>query len=181
VAAGLLGQGGALRGFALWEPLAWTVRLGPEASARVEVLGPGRFRVDGRAVEVLAVEGSRVTLCAEGSGPRRLGVVCGDGSITVFDGAEGFTFALPDPLDAGAEAHHGGDEIRAPMPGLVKRLTAVAGAAVAKGEVLVVLEAMKMEHALTASRDGVVAEVHVAQGAQVTDGTLLLALEPEDG
>jgi 3-methylcrotonyl-CoA carboxylase alpha subunit len=132
-------------------------------------------------VEELATEGSAVTLRAEGSGPRRLGVVCGVGSVTVFDGAEGFTFALPDPLDAGAEAHHGGDEIRAPMPGLVKRLTAVAGAAVAKGEVLAVLEAMKMEHALTAPRDGVVAEVHVAQGAQVTDGTLLLALEPEDG
>ena len=50
----------------------------------------------------------------------------------------------------------------------------------AKGEVLVVLEAMKMEHALTAPRDGVVAEVLVAAGAQVTDGALLLALEPGD-
>jgi 3-methylcrotonyl-CoA carboxylase alpha subunit len=108
-------------------------------------------------------------------------LICGVGSITVFNGAEGHTFALPDPLDAGAEAHHGGDEIRAPMPGLVKHLAAVPGAAVAKGDVLVVLEAMKMEHALTAPRDGVVAEVLVAQGAQVTDGTLLLALEPEDG
>jgi 3-methylcrotonyl-CoA carboxylase alpha subunit len=38
-----------------------------------------------------------------------------------------------------------------------------------------------MEHALTAPRDGVVAEVLVSPGAQVTDGSLLLALEPEDG
>ena len=40
---------------------------------------------------------------------------------------------------------------------------------------------MKMEHAPTAPRDGIVAEVAVAEGAQVTDGTLILALEPEDG
>ena len=43
------------------------------------------------------------------------------------------------------------------MPGLVKQLAAAAGAAVARGDVLVVLEAMKMEHALTAPRDGVIA------------------------
>ena len=51
---------------------------------------------------------------------------------------------------------------------------------VARGDVLVVLEAMKMEHALTAPRDGRIGEVLVEAGAQVTDGTLLLALEPED-
>ena len=67
------------------------------------------------------------------------------------------------------------------MPGLVKSLAARPGAKVARGDVLVVLEAMKMEHALTAPRDGIVAEVLVAEGAQVTDGTLILALEPEDG
>ena len=67
------------------------------------------------------------------------------------------------------------------MPGLVKALAAAPGATVRRGEVLLVLEAMKMEHALVAPRDGVVAEVLVAEGAQVTDGTLLLVLEPEDG
>jgi 3-methylcrotonyl-CoA carboxylase alpha subunit len=47
--------------------------------------------------------------------------------------------------------------------------------------VLAVLEAMKMEHALTAPRDGVIAEVLVEAGAQVTDGALLARLEPADG
>jgi 3-methylcrotonyl-CoA carboxylase alpha subunit len=51
---------------------------------------------------------------------------------------------------------------------------------VARGERLVVLEAMKMEHALLAPRDGVIAEVMVAEGAQVTDGTVILRLEPVD-
>ena len=55
-----------------------------------------------------------------------------------------------------------------------------AGQRVARGDVLVVLEAMKMEHALLAPRDGVIAEVMVAAGAQVTDGMVLLHLEPED-
>jgi pyruvate carboxylase len=40
---------------------------------------------------------------------------------------------------------------------------------------------MKMEHALTEPRDGIVAEVAVGEGAQVTDGTFIPALEPEDG
>jgi 3-methylcrotonyl-CoA carboxylase alpha subunit len=64
------------------------------------------------------------------------------------------------------------------MPGLVKRLAARPGQAVAAGAVLVVLEAMKMEHGLAAPRAGVVAEVHVEEGAQVAEGSLLLALEP---
>jgi 3-methylcrotonyl-CoA carboxylase alpha subunit len=49
---------------------------------------------------------------------------------------------------------------------------------VARGDVLVVPAAMKMEHGLLAPRDGVIAEVLVAAGALVTDGTVILLLEP---
>ena len=63
--------------------------------------------------------------------------------------------------------------MRAPMPGLVKIVRAAAGDAVIKGQPLLVLEAMKMEHTIAASHDGVVAEI-VAEGAQVTDGTVLV-------
>lgn len=52
------------------------------------------------------------------------------------------------------------------------------GAEVAQGDPLLVLEAMKMEHTLRAPRDGVVAELLAAVGDQVSDGTILLALEP---
>jgi 3-methylcrotonyl-CoA carboxylase alpha subunit len=51
---------------------------------------------------------------------------------------------------------------------------------VAKGARLAVLEAMKMEHVLTAGRDGVVAEVLVAEGAQVEAGAPLIVLEAEE-
>ncbi len=182
-AAGLLGRDDPLAGFALWAPLVWTVRLeaaGEELAARLEMLGPGRFRVDGRAVEVTVWRDGELELAIDGR-DCRFGVAVAGRSLTVFDGAEALVLQLPDPLAGAAEAHAGGDDLRAPMPGLVKQLAASPGATVARGEVLVVLEAMKMEHALTAPRDGVIAEVLVAAGAQVTDGTLLLTLEPADG
>ena len=51
---------------------------------------------------------------------------------------------------------------------------------VAAGDVLAVMEAMKMEHSLTAPRDGTIAEVAVDAGDQVEEGALLITLEPAD-
>jgi 3-methylcrotonyl-CoA carboxylase alpha subunit len=50
---------------------------------------------------------------------------------------------------------------------------------VSKGQKLVTLEAMKMEHSMVAPFDGVVAELAVAEGAQVTEGTMLVKVEKE--
>jgi 3-methylcrotonyl-CoA carboxylase alpha subunit len=66
------------------------------------------------------------------------------------------------------------------MPGLVAKLHTTLGATVTKGDPLVVLEAMKMEHILTAPRDGRIAELLVAEGDQVSDGTMLVRLEGAD-
>ena len=181
-AAGLRETADPLAGFSLWAPLVRRVRLevGDAATdVALEVLGPRRFRVAGREVELVDWRQGEAVLRAEGR-LRRFGVAVTGTVVTVFEGAESHVFGIPDPLGKAAEVH-GGDEIRSPMPGLVKHLAAEVGDAVARGEVLVVLEAMKMEHALTAPRDGRIAEVRVTAGMQVTDGTLLLALEPEDG
>jgi 3-methylcrotonyl-CoA carboxylase alpha subunit len=97
--------------------------------------------------------------------------------VTVFLGSETLTLGLPDSLAGVEEAGAGEDRLIAPMPGLVKLVSARAGAAVAKGDPLVVLEAMKMEHTLTAPRDGVVGEVLVAPGEQVQDGAVLVRME----
>jgi 3-methylcrotonyl-CoA carboxylase alpha subunit len=94
------------------------------------------------------------------------------GHITVFDGAAGYTFAVHDPLAQAADAA-AGDSMRAPMPGLVKIVRAAAGDSVTKGQPLLVLEAMKMEHTIAASHDGVIADI-VAEGVQVTDGVVLV-------
>lgn len=66
------------------------------------------------------------------------------------------------------------------MPGLVKAVFAKPGQIVAAGDRLAVLEAMKMEHTLTAPRDGMVAEVLVAAGVQVEAGAALVRLEDEE-
>ena len=95
------------------------------------------------------------------------------GHVTVFDGADVHVFSAPDPLDAANDDAAGGDSLRAPMPGLVKLVRAEAGHSVARGQPLLVLEAMKMEHTITAPHDGEIAEI-VAEGAQVTDGAVLV-------
>ncbi|HRO11466.1 biotin carboxylase N-terminal domain-containing protein [Amaricoccus sp.] len=182
-AGGQIGEGDPLAGFALWAPLVRSAPVevgGERRTLRVETLGPGRFRVDGRAVAVTGGADGELVLTVEG-GAERLGLAVDGGSVTVFEGAEATVVTIPDPLAAGAEAAAHGDDVRAPMPGLVRELAAAVGQRVARGEPLVVLEAMKMEHALLAPRDGVIAEVLVAAGVQVTEGTLLLLLEPGDG
>jgi biotin carboxyl carrier protein len=71
----------------------------------------------------------------------------------------------------------GGEQsLVAPMPGRVLRVLVEAGAAVVTGQSLVVIEAMKMENALVARRDGVVHEVAVAEGTSVEAGRLLLRI-----
>ena len=71
--------------------------------------------------------------------------------------------------------------ILAPMPGKVISVDVAAGDTVAKGQKLLVLEAMKMEHALTAPFDGTVAELTVTPGAQVQVEALLARVEQEEG
>ncbi|HNM85140.1 MAG TPA: biotin carboxylase N-terminal domain-containing protein [Mycobacterium sp.] len=69
----------------------------------------------------------------------------------------------------------------APMPGLVIRLGAERGAVVAAGQPLIWLEAMKMEHTLTAPDDGVLEELHVTVGQQVDVGAVLARVQSEQG
>ncbi|MEO0467387.1 MAG: biotin carboxylase N-terminal domain-containing protein [Pseudomonadota bacterium] len=81
--------------------------------------------------------------------------------------------------EAEADAMAGGDAVLAPMPGKLIEIRTEAGADVARGDVLAVMEAMKMEHALEAPRDGVVGEVSAVIGAQVAEGDTLVSLVVE--
>ncbi|MER8510246.1 acetyl/propionyl/methylcrotonyl-CoA carboxylase subunit alpha [Mesorhizobium sp. M0976] len=100
------------------------------------------------------------------------------GHVTIFKGAIGYGFAVPDPLARADEAAAASGSLRAPMPGLVKLVRAGKGEAVIKGQPLLILEAMKMEHTIAAPHDGVIAEI-AAEGAQVTDGTVLVRFAEE--
>jgi propionyl-CoA carboxylase alpha chain len=66
----------------------------------------------------------------------------------------------------------------APMPGIVLELRCAEGDQVAAGQVLVVLEAMKMEHHIAAPIAGVVSSLLIAEGQQLENGALLLTIEP---
>jgi acetyl/propionyl-CoA carboxylase alpha subunit len=99
-----------------------------------------------------------------------------DGQAVLFEAGEAFAFTRP--RSAGGDAEHGGDgQVRAPMPGRIVLVPVAAGGKVAKGQTLVTLEAMKMEHAQTAPFDATVAEVLCAVGDQVSEGALLIRLE----
>ena len=85
--------------------------------------------------------------------------------------------------DTGAEHHASAEHeghVRAPMPGHVLDVRAAAGSEVAAGAVLVVLEAMKMEHSLVAPWAGAVKSVAVKPGDRVEEGAELVVLEPSE-
>jgi 3-methylcrotonyl-CoA carboxylase alpha subunit len=162
-------------GVTLWQPLRRTVAW-EGGEAVLEVLGPGAARVtlEGAAHEV-RWQGDRWWV--DGA-LRRERIASHPGGVSVF-GSGSLHLSLSDPLDrAGADA--GGDGLtRSPMPGLVRAVHVTAGQAVKAGDRLAVLEAMKMEHSLTAARDGTVAEVLAAAGDQVEAGAPLIRLEEE--
>ncbi|MDG1354546.1 MAG: acetyl/propionyl/methylcrotonyl-CoA carboxylase subunit alpha [Sulfitobacter sp.] len=177
-ALGLL-ETGSEAGFTLWELLMQQITLAwgdEEHLIKVEVTGPDhqRWHVLGGTVDARRI-GGRWQL---GGQPAACVDICGD-TITVFDGY-GLAFTRIDPLQQAAGAQGDGNLIEAPMPGLVREVFATVGQAVAKGDKLAVLEAMKMEHSLLAARDGVVAEVLAQAGDQVKAGAALVRLEPTD-
>ena len=97
------------------------------------------------------------------------------GETIVFE--DGLAFAFSDEAMLAGAAHVKGDgQIRSPMPGKIVQAPVAEGETVTKGQVLVVLEAMKMEHALTAPADGVLAELKVKLGDQVSEGVVLARL-----
>ncbi len=84
-----------------------------------------------------------------------------------------------DPVGASGSSEGGAGRLEAPMPGRIVKVSVSDGEQVARGATLLVLEAMKMEHAITAPADGIVTAVHVAEGAMVEEGVDLVAFEPE--
>ena len=100
--------------------------------------------------------------------------------IAIYTGRDQASFTLVDPRAGDDAHHHHADRLVAPMPGSVVQVLVEAGATVAKGDPLVVVEAMKMEHVIRAPHDGVVERVDVAVGDVVADGTELAVMAAED-
>ena len=81
-------------------------------------------------------------------------------------------------VDGGHRHHTASGTILSPMPGRIIAVDVAIGDAVTKGQKLVTLEAMKMEHSLTAPFDGIVAELTAVAGAQVQVEAMLVRIEP---
>jgi biotin carboxyl carrier protein len=105
--------------------------------------------------------------------------VAGDAAFVVHRGVA-YQAVLRDPRMLGGAAAAGAsvDDIRTPMPGAVARVLVKPGDVVRAGQVLVVVEAMKMENEFKSPRDGTVADVPAATLRAVEAGTVLVRLEP---
>jgi 3-methylcrotonyl-CoA carboxylase alpha subunit/acetyl-CoA/propionyl-CoA carboxylase biotin carboxyl carrier protein len=98
--------------------------------------------------------------------------------VCVAHQGQTFTFAIPDRESATNAAISDG-QVLAPMPGSVLSVTVVEGQPVLAGEVLAVMEAMKMEHPLLAPNHGTLARVNVAAGDQVSLGQVLFTVDSD--
>ena len=101
---------------------------------------------------------------------------------TLYDGA--YEFALQDPMKALLAAAGGsstsGGLLSSPMPGKIVKVLVKEGEAVAEGQTLLVMEAMKMQNELKSPCTGTVAKVHVEEGATVETGAKLVDVKPLD-
>ncbi|MBN9579492.1 MAG: biotin/lipoyl-binding protein [Alphaproteobacteria bacterium] len=126
------------------------------------------YHRDGR--HSLLLDGAPVPITADRGDTARLS----SGALAVM--ADGDTWLLlpDDPLESAEAQGHASDRILAPMPGKVIQVLVTAGEVVKRGQPLIILEAMKMEHTLSAEADAKIEELLAAPGDQVTESALLL-------
>jgi len=147
----------------------------------VTALGDDRYRidVDGAVIELRAerLEGGRLAL--ESNGETTTAVITAAGARRfVRLGAMDFVLERAAAGRRKAQGADGGG-LEAPMPGVVTKVLVAQGDRVQRGQPLVAVEAMKMEHMVRAPRDGQVKAVKVKQGELVGGGAALLELESE--
>ncbi|MFW2850527.1 acetyl/propionyl/methylcrotonyl-CoA carboxylase subunit alpha [Sphingomonas sp. TX0543] len=104
-----------------------------------------------------------------------------DSEILVTERGETYLFSVTQRPNLSAAGAAADGAILSPMPGRIIAVEVAAGDTVAKGQKLVTLEAMKMEHSLVAPFDGTVAELNAAAGGQVSEGALLARIERGEG
>ena len=131
---------------------------------------------------VALAHGGQTRLVDTAGDPPLEGIATAEGNtVLAFAAGQAFAFTLPGAGGSGAAGAASDGSLLSPMPGRVIAVEVRQGDKVAKGQKLVTLEAMKMEHSLAAPFDGIVAALEAREGAQVTEGTLLVRVEKDDG
>lgn len=151
-----------------------------EIAYRVMGNGAAEVTVDGgdpRAVRLYESGPDRPDL--EIDGIRRIVTVARDGDARYADSALGASVLAEAPRFPKPESEVNSGSLTAPMPGTVVRVEAAGGDQISAGQVLVVLEAMKMEHPVRAPRDGTLGRVAVTPGQAVDTGAVLAVLDEE--
>jgi propionyl-CoA carboxylase alpha chain len=165
-----------------WRPQRVEWRVGGDDVAVQYVAGAdGAFAVEagdlrGRALVCGRDAGS---LVVELDGLRRRYAVAVDGDVTVVHSVLGTTELRELPVFPAARGEEVAGGCVAPMTGVVRAVHVAAGERVTRGQVLLVLEAMKMEHEMTAHADGVVREVRVEVGQMVDPDAVLVVVEAD--
>jgi 3-methylcrotonyl-CoA carboxylase alpha subunit len=137
---------------------------------RVNLVAGARCEFDWRGAPV-NVEFSSGTALRAGD------VDLADGEVVVWADGEKYQLMVVDPRAATGDDAVAEGELIARLPGLVVQVAVTAGAVVEAGQVLLVIEAMKMEHAITAPRAGVVRAVNFAVGERVEEGRVLVEID----
>jgi geranyl-CoA carboxylase alpha subunit len=149
-------------------------------SVHVHAFGGGHYRVtvgdQSIAAALLSVAGNHARLAIDG---RRIDAIFYHQGRDIWTALPHRQFLLSDTTGLGQALDSGGGGIvTAPMHGQLLSILVAAGQAVAKGEQLAVLEAMKMQHQILAETDGTVSQIAAQAGSQIAAGDLILEIAP---
>lgn len=141
-----------------------------------------RVNIGEQTWDVQHVSAVHHTVSMAMDGHRQSAVVWEDenGTWWVHSAAGTTGLAWVDPLPAGTTREHSADSLVSPMPGTIIAVNVRDGEQVEKGHILLIIEAMKMEHRIKAPHGGTVRQMRLSVGDYVQQGVLLLELQPDD-
>ena len=176
----------ALPGWNLWTPMkrsVWLKANGEEREMSVSQIDAKTFTVtnllESSDLKLESTSTNTLTL-VNGSQRHSIQYFKHNSTVTLFTAGAPKVFDIIKGYALGEAGESTGNEVLSPMPGIVKVLNTSPQSEVNTGDVLIIIEAMKMEHSLTAPRDGSISEVLVKVGQQVEAGEVLLTLEDPD-
>jgi 3-methylcrotonyl-CoA carboxylase alpha subunit len=162
--------------------LGWQMWQAPAIKTAFNEIGNTTLTINSDTITVGETSFTRVTRNADqitataNNTQHRATTTAAHNIVTIKSAADAQTLTVPTPLDVTAGADENSDQIIAPMTGTVTLVHVSAGDTVTMGEPLVVMEAMKMEHVLTAPRDGTIDQMFCAQSDATSEGTILVTL-----